>query len=327
MDSARATTIGLVIPVLNAARHLDALLPALRQQHRLPDRFLVVDSQSDDDSAERLRAAGAEVITIARAEFDHGRTRQRAAELLNDCDILIYLTQDAIPADADSFTNLVAAFDDPAVGVAYGRQLPRSDATPISTHARLFNYPPTSASVTFDQRTSLGIKTCFSSNSFAAYRRIALQAVGGFPDGKPVGEDVVVAAKMLREGWIKRYVAEARVFHSHNYSIVLDGRRAFDVGASYASAPELFEAFGGATGEGRRFVISELRYLARHAPWSIASALARTIAKAVGYNLGRRNRMLPRWLRRHFGLHRDYWERLDARDQRGDRAARKRVAC
>ena len=58
MDSARATMIGLVIPVLNAARHLDALLPALRQQHRLPDRFLVVDSQSDDDSAARLRAAG-----------------------------------------------------------------------------------------------------------------------------------------------------------------------------------------------------------------------------------------------------------------------------
>jgi len=326
MDRARANTIGLVIPVLNAERHLDALLPALQSQTLQPDRILVMDSQSDDASAARLRAAGADVVTIARDDFDHGRTRQQAADKLSDCAILIYLTQDAYPADTECFAQLVAAFDDPAVGVAYGRQLPHRDATAISTHARQFNYPPDSRTVTYAERASLGIKACFSSNSFAAYRRTAFEQIGGFPDGKPVGDDFLVVAQMLREGWSKRYVAEAKVFHSHNYSIVLDCRRAFDIGASYASAPWLLEAFGGATGEGRRFVTSELCYLARHAPQALPSALMRTAGKALGYNLGLHNEALPRWLRRQFGLHRAYWERLEAAEARSDGAARKHVA-
>ena len=103
--------IGLVIPVLNAERYLDSLLPALQQQSLQPDRFLVMDSQSDDAGVERFRAAGAEVVTVKRSEFDHGGTRQRAAEILSDCDILIYITQDAFAASSESFARLVAAFE------------------------------------------------------------------------------------------------------------------------------------------------------------------------------------------------------------------------
>lgn len=308
MESANSASIGLVIPVLNAECHLDSLLPALQRQSLQPDRFLVMDSQSDDASADRFRAAGAEIVTLERREFDHGGTRQRAAEILSECDILIYLTQDAIPASGESFAKLVAAFDAPTVGVAYGRQLPHKDATPISAHARLFNYPAASCSVTFDQRHTLGIKTYFCSNSFAAYRSTALAQAGGFPDGAPVGEDVLVTAMMLREGWVKRYVAEAEVFHSHSYSELVEFRRAFDIGAFHSSVPWLHESFGGAGGEGRKFVVSELRYLASHAPLHIASALIRTGMKAVGYGLGRRNNLLPPPLKRHLSLHRDYWE-------------------
>ncbi len=304
-------SIGLVIPVLNAEGHLDALLPALQRQSLSPDRFLVMDSESDDASAAQFRAAGAEVVTVKRHEFDHGRTRQRAAEILSDCDILIYLTQDAIPASSKSFARLVAAFDDAEVGVAYGRQLPHRDATPISAHGRLFNYPSASQAVTFEHRHALGIKTCFCSDSFAAYRHTALDEVGGFPDGAPVGEDVLVTAMMLREGWTKAYVADAEVFHSHGFSEIVEMRRAFDIGAFHSSVPWLHEAFGGASGEGRRFVASELRYLARHAPLQIVSALVRTGMKAVGYHLGLRHQLMPRALRKYLSLHRGYWEYRD----------------
>lgn len=307
MESANSASIGLVIPVLNAERHLDSLLPALRQQSLQPDRFLVMDSQSDDASAQRLRAAGAEIVTVKRSEFDHGGTRQRAADILSDCDILIYITQDAIPATSESFEKLVAAFDDPAVGVAYGRQLPNQDATPISAHARLFNYPAASCSVTFEHRHTLGIKTYFCSDSFAAYRCTALAKVGGFPNAAPVGEDILVTAMLLREGWTKRYAAEAEVFHSHSFSELGEFRRAFDIGAFHSSAPWLHESFGGAGGEGRKFVASELRYLANHAPFHIGSALIRTGMKAVGYSLGRRNNFIPSPLKRYLSLHRDYW--------------------
>lgn len=308
MEPAKSTSIGLIIPVLNAERHLGSLLPALHQQSLQPDRFLIMDSQSDDATATIFRAAGAEIVTVQRSEFDHGGTRQRAAEILSDCDILIYLTQDAYPASREAFAKLVTAFDDPAVGVAYGRQLPHKDATPISSHARLFNYPPTSRSVTFEDRHALGVKTCFCSDSFAAYRRTALSQVGGFRAATPIGEDVLVTAMMLRQNWIKRYAADAQVYHSHSYSGLVEFRRAFDIGAFHSSAPWLHESFGGAGGEGRKFVASELRYLVKHAPLHIGSALFRTVMKAVGYGLGRRNNFVPPSMKKHLSLHRHYWD-------------------
>ena len=114
-------------------------------------------------------------------------------------------------------------------------------------------------------------------------------------------------------GWTKRYAAEAEVYHSHSFSEFVEFRRAFDIGAFHSSAPWLHELFGGVGGEGRRFVMSELRYLADHAPLQIVSALIRTGLKAVGYGLGRRNNLVPRPLRKHLSLHRDYWSRKVAR--------------
>lgn len=276
MNSAKSTSIGLVIPVLNAEPYPDSLLPALQQQSLQPDRFLVMVSQSDDASAERFRAAGAEIVTAERCEFYHGGTRQRVAEIHSDCDVLIYLMQDAIPASNESFARRVAAFDDPAIGVAYGKQLPRQNTTPISTHARRLNYPPTSCSMTFEHRYTLGFKTCFCSDSFTPHQCTALAQVGGFPNAAPVGEDVPVTAMMRREKWTKRYVAKAEVYHSHSYSKLVEFRRAFDIGAFHSSAQWLGESFCGAGGEGRKFVVSLLRYLADPAPSKIGSALIRT---------------------------------------------------
>ena len=59
--------------------------------------------------------------------------------------MLIYLTQDAIPATPDTFARIVGALHgEPDIGVAYGRQLPHADAGLLGAQARRFNYPPVS---------------------------------------------------------------------------------------------------------------------------------------------------------------------------------------
>ena len=89
-----------------------------------------------------LRAAGFEVRTIRRQEFDHGGTRQLAADALeDDADVIVFLTQDAIPADATAVASLLGAFADASVAAAYGRQLPHAGAGVAGAHARRFNYP------------------------------------------------------------------------------------------------------------------------------------------------------------------------------------------
>lgn len=86
-----------------------------------------------------------------------------------------------------------------------------------------------------------------------------------------------------------------------------ESRRYFDVAVMRARAPWLLERFGKAEGEGRRFVQSELRHLARHQPKAIPSAILRSAIKLAAYHCGRREARIPRPLKRRISLNRCYW--------------------
>lgn len=300
--------IGLMVPTLNAGELWDAWLQAFAAQTLKPDYLLVIDSSSHDDTAAKARAAGFEVRVIPKSEFNHGGTRQFAVNHLPEVDIVVFLTQDALLASPDAIENLVNVFADEAVGAAYGRQLPHRNAGPIAAHARFFNYPAQSQWRSLQDKQKFGIKTIFISNSFAAYRRSALQGVGGFPLNTIMNEDTFVAGKLLLNGWQIAYSGDACVFHSHDYGFAEEFRRYFDIGVFHANTPWLQQHFGGASGEGLRFVLSELRYLARHAAWLIPSALLRTALKWSGYKLGgAMHHKLPISVSRYLSLHKAYW--------------------
>ncbi len=269
---------------------------------------LLIDSDSNDDSANRALPLGFKIHHITRDQFNHGGTRQLAVELLPDADVIVFMTQDAILADEYALENLVRAFDDPEVGVAYGRQLPHSNAKPLGAHARLFNYPDKSYVAALVDRENMGIKAAFSSNSFAAYRRTALMAVGGFPTDVILGEDTIVAARVLMAGWKVAYQADAKVYHSHDYSYLQEFRRYFDIGVLHARESWMLDTFGKPEGEGGRFVRSELTYLLKHAPWLVPSAVLRTLLKYLGYRLGRMASHFPLSLKRRLSMHKGYWK-------------------
>lgn len=298
-------SVALCVPTLNAG----ALWPSwlARVTSLLDDVALyVVDSSSDDDTAALANAAGAHVRIIERATFEHGRTRDELlAEITSD--IVVFMTQDALLSHPDSLRGLVQAFADPNVGAAYGRQLPHHDASPVAAHARLFNYPARDHRVTPADMTRWGIKAAFLSNSFAAYRRQALLDAGGFPHGAILSEDMVAGARLLQAGWHLAYCAQACVQHSHNYSWGQEFRRYFDIGVLHARERWILEMTGNAEREGQRFVVSELRYLARHAPWAIPGAFIRNALKYLGYRLGRHERSLPLRLKRRLSMNRGYW--------------------
>lgn len=299
--------IGLIVPTLNAGRLWDDWLQAFAAQTVKPDYLLVIDSKSDDHTAAQAIAAGFDLRVIDRANFNHGGTRQLGVNLLTDADIIVFLTQDALLADADALARLVEAFADPSVGAAYGRQLPHRNAGPIGAHARLFNYPPQSQLRSVADKERFGIKSVFISNSFAAYRREALIQAGGFPTNTIMNEDTFVAGKMLLNGWKVAYQADARVFHSHDYGFLDEFRRYFDIGVFHSHTPWLQQTFGGASGEGLRFVSSEILYLGAHAPWLIPSAILRTVLKWLGFRLGGLSQQLPHNVRRSLSLHKGYW--------------------
>jgi len=307
MCESQPETVGIIIPTLNGGRHWADCLRSVGAQSVGLRRRLVVDSASTDDTITQAEAAGFEVKGISRAEFNHGGTRQWAAEYLADCDILIFLTQDAVLENPESLSQIVQCLRDPRVAVAYGRQLPHRGARPMEAHARLFNYGETTLWKDWEARNSFGPKVFFCSNSFAAYRRSTLMELGGFKRDLILGEDMEFAARAVKAGYANVYCATASSFHSHDYSSLEQFRRYFDVGVFDATNTWMREEFGSHRGSGAHFVKSELQYLMREAPLQIPRSIVHTLAKICGYRLGLCEKRLTVAVKRRLSMSRSYW--------------------
>jgi len=299
--------VAVIVPTFHGAPYWKDLSAGLAMQNLPAHQVLIVDTRSDDGTDAAAEAAGFRVMRISPEEFNHSFTRQLAARQFPAAQIIIYLTQDATPVSG-AFDALLEAFKDPAVGAAYGRQLPRPQAGPIDAHARQFNYPAQSRTQTLASRETLGIKAAFFSNSFAAYRVAALDQAGGFPGDVIMAEDTIVAARMLMLGWKTAYVAEAQAYHSHSYTIRQEFQRYFDIGVLHAREQWLPRQFGKPTHEGVRFVLSELRTLLHGHLHLVPYALMRNAAKLIGYQLGLREHLLGKKLSRRLSYHTGYWD-------------------
>ncbi|TLU87943.1 MAG: glycosyltransferase [Chlorobium sp.] len=296
-----------IIPTYNGRADLVRLLDSLESQTEQFAVF-VVDSSSTDGSQELAKKRVNKVIIIPADDFNHGGTRQLVVDKNPGYDIYVFLTQDTCLADNGAIKQILEPFADPEVGAVCGRQLPHLDATPLAQHARMFNYPDGVWIKTMDDVASFGIKAAFMSNSFAAYRGKTLRAVGGFPTHVIFAEDMYVAAKMLMGGWKVAYAGNAQCRHSHNYTAMDEFRRYFDIGVFHDRESWIRENFGGAGGEGMRFVKSELKFLGLRRILLWPAAIVRNVVKLVGYKLGQQESMLPIRIKRKLGMHRSYWD-------------------
>jgi rhamnosyltransferase len=301
-------SFALIIPTLNAERNLEQLLPKLAAQTLKPDQFIVLDTASQDRTNELVRRTGAVVEPIARSEFNHGGTRTKGLQLAAGQDIAIFMTQDAVPVDEFAFERLLAPFEDDGMIVTYGRQTARRQAGPIEAFARQFNYPATSEARTSADIPRIGFKTCFCSNSFAAYRVRPLLDLGGFRSDVIFGEDTIAVAELILEGAKIGYAADAMVEHSHGYSMAEEFRRYFDIGVLHARERALLEKFGSVGGAGRSFVTQQLRFLLQVAPWLVPEALVRTFSKFAAYKLGGIEKRLPVAAKRRLSMNGRYWQ-------------------
>lgn len=301
--------VSVVIPTRDGGQLFRELMEAIQSQKPRIEDVIVIDTESLDGTPETAIRAGARLISIEPCKFDHGATRNLAGKISTG-DIIVYLTQDAVPTGSDSIGRLIAPLlRDPLVGVSYGRQLPRPDASPSAAHLRLFNYPALSRMKSLSDRQRLGIRAAHLSNSFAAYRRSALMEIGWFHEGLIMGEDTVAGAELLLRGYTIAYTAEADVVHSHNYTMIQEMQRYFDVGVFHRTEEVLIREFGTAHGEGMRYARSELGYLIDKGQYlELPAFLLRTALKLAGYKMGYSYRFFPRWLaRRLFSMNKAWF--------------------
>ena len=137
--------IGLFIPTYNAGRAFNKVLNSIDssiENSGIVIRKIIIDTFSDDDTVEKARKHGFESFNIFKRDFTHGEVRRRAVGYLNECDYIIFMTQDVILHE-NSIKEIVEFIDsEENMLVAYGRQVPDlNKSTIFEQRARKFNYP------------------------------------------------------------------------------------------------------------------------------------------------------------------------------------------
>ena len=300
--------IDVVIPTYRPDEKLDRNLAMLKKQTIQPDKILLVNTEEALFHSKVFSTLPqGELIHISKKDFDHGGTRNMAAAKC-DGDIILLLTQDAVPADEYLIERLTEPFQDEEVCAAYGRQMADWKDNPVEAYTRIFNYPKQSRIKSKDDLPELGIKTFFCSNVCAAYRKTVYDDLGGFPLHTIFNEDMIYASRLIEAGKKIAYVSEAKVWHWHNYSAREQLKRNFDLAVSQVDAGGLFEQVKSES-EGIRLVKNTMLYFIRKRRFRwLPYIFIQSAAKYIGYKMGRNYRKLPKALIQKISLNPTYWE-------------------
>jgi rhamnosyltransferase len=270
--------ISVAIPTLDGAGPLERTLAAVRAQS-VEVELVVLDSESTDATREVAERFGAAVHTIARADFGHGRARNRLMELTSG-ERVAFLTQDAVPASDTWLAALLA----PEAALTYGPYLapPGAPAMLRREYAELFSGaggPPltwiSSANLCLERRA--WERTPFRDVAYAEDQQLRLD----------LGHAV--------------YVPAAAVVHGHEYGTIERFRRYFD------EFRALHELYGWTTPVSPRVMAGTVRAeVRRDRAWGAGygEALRWHAARVLGSALGTRAERLPAAVRSRLSLER-----------------------
>jgi rhamnosyltransferase len=219
-------SLSVVIPTKNAGPEFRRLLQGLMaQEFRGTMEIIVVDSGSRDETVALAHQYGARVIAIDPASFNHGLTRNLGAQAAKG-QVVIFLTQDALPGDQFLVANLVKPFTDLSVAGAYARQVPRDEADAVTkerlrswltggTHSYLRSIEDWRQ---YSQLTPMQrYQFCNFDNVCSAIRRGVLMDLPFV--AADFGEDIEWGKRALESGWKIAYEPSAWVMHSHRRSL------------------------------------------------------------------------------------------------------------
>lgn len=317
-------TVDVIIPVYKPDQKLNHLLERLVKQTIKPNTIYLLQTIEDDPTkqSEEVKKSEEDIVTLAqrlsglscpikcisinKSEFDHGGTRNYGAHL-SDADIIMFMTQDAVPDNKDLIKHLIEPFHNPQVAATYGRQLPRKNAGTIESYTRTFNYPEVSSVKSIDDLQKLGIKTYFCSNVCSAYRKSVYDDLGGFVTKTIFNEDMIIASAIMQAGYLIAYAADAKVVHSHEYTYVQQFKRNFDLAVSQQQYKEIFSSVKSES-EGIKLVKQTAKYLADEKKYIlIPDLIFQSGFKYLGYLVGKNYERLPKNIIKKLSMNPQYW--------------------
>ena len=234
----------VIIPTKNAMSVLPKVVEqALSQRTPWSYEVICIDSGSKDGTKEYLRRLDRiRLVEIEPSEFGHGKTRNLGVELAAS-EFVAFLTHDAQPVNENWLANLVAVAErDPQIAGVFGRHVAYQNASPftksdLDRHFAGFLAHPLVVYRDLDlerYEKDEGWRQLlhFYSDNNSLMRKSVWQKIP-YPDVE-FAEDQIWAKSIIEAGYRKAYAPEAVVYHSHEYRVIEQLRRAFDESRNFA---------------------------------------------------------------------------------------------
>lgn len=303
-------SVDVIIPTYHSDEKLNQLLIMLYRQTIKPNRVIILHTEEtpgQEQPLPEISGSNITVVPIDKASFDHGGTRKYGVSL-SDAEIVMLMTQDAVPADEFLIEKLLEPYEDPWVAATYARQLADDKTSFLERYIRSFNYPKESKIKSLEDLDNMGIKTFFCSDVCATYKKSVYEKMGGFVDKTIFNEDMIMAAAMIQADYRVAYAADAKVVHSHNYSYLQQFTRNFDLGVSHNEYVEVFHGIKSES-EGIRMVKSAISYLIKKKKYFMIPDLIMSSGfKFLGYQFGLRYDIFPKKFVIRCSMNKSYWK-------------------
>ncbi|MEE3393342.1 MAG: glycosyltransferase family 2 protein [Lachnospiraceae bacterium] len=325
-------SVDVIIPVYNPGPVFAKLLERLEAQTIRPHKIIILLTVSDGDlskddvytlsdlgikdnsemadtskkQASSMSARSSEGVnvsydnvvikTVKKSEFDHAGTRRYGADLSN-ADYMLFMTQDALPKGKSLISRLLKTFEEnDNNAISYAKQMAGRHADLLEKMTRKHNYPDKSNVKTKADYEKMGIQAIFCSDVCAMYDRTKYLTCGGFVHRTIFAEDMIMAKRVMDEGYSVTYAADAKVFHSHSYSLLQQFKRNFDIGLAHSEYSEVFGGFSSEK-EGSGYAMEVItRLLATFHPFKCIYFIIQCAVKLLGYKTGRHYDILPKKL-------------------------------
>ncbi|MBI5835905.1 MAG: glycosyltransferase [Candidatus Eisenbacteria bacterium] len=192
----------VLIRTRDGGEQLRRTVAAVRAQRGVDFEAVILDTGPAPGASEPLAGGPVRVVRF-EGPFSHARSSNAAARAAAS-EILVFLSDDAVPADDAWLRTLLAPLDSPEVAATFARQAPGPVASVLEARDLRRAYPDRGPSPTI------------LSNASSALRR-SLWREHPFDESLPLAEDLEWGRWALARGLRVVYVPEAVVIHAHGY--------------------------------------------------------------------------------------------------------------
>jgi len=250
--------IAIIMRSYNDVDTIEGTLEMLSRQTLREFELWNFDSSSTDGTLELIHKFNhADRIHLNDStNYNPGKVLNEAVETV-DADFLVFLNSDATPQDECWLEQLVEPLLDPTIGAVFGRQIARPDCRSLfvkDTERAFGNGRESARWVHFYSMANSAARR-------SVFRRFPFETAISY------SEDIEWSYRLRRGGYRIRYVADAVVMHSHNYTLKQSYTRHYGEGKA--------EAFIFREGEldyslARYFLMPLLMDLIRDMRWAFA---------------------------------------------------------